>query len=120
MGNAGRPIERTFRGNKTDARKALAKLGTEAHTGKVGPATDSTVGDPLDDWLAHLERAAEPPRRSTKARRDVETRTRPRLGQTRLTELIPKNLDDAYGAWLSERLSASSIRRHAASCPLHT
>ncbi|MHB1488305.1 MAG: tyrosine-type recombinase/integrase [Acidimicrobiales bacterium] len=105
-------IERTFRGGQTPARRALSELVGEQ------PATSETPGRTfeqlLDKWITHLEARGRAPKTLDENRREIKTRIKPRLGAIVVSELTAEHLDDAYSAWLTEGLSASTVHRHAA------
>jgi hypothetical protein len=70
-----RYIERTVRGSRRDAERALARLVVEADEGRHAAAAPMTFGELLDRWLAVKKLAVEP----TTLRPTVSTsRTAPR------------------------------------------
>lgn len=106
----GKQVERTFRGTETAARKELRRLTVED-----APAGDGrTFGDLLTKWLAHIAKRGRAPKTIDEARREIENRIRPLLGNIPVSGLTAEQLDDAYDAWLGEGLSESSVHRHAA------
>ncbi len=111
-------VERIFRGSQTAAREALNQLAAEkpslTRLPAAGDESVRTFGQLLDKWLEHLKARGRAPKTLAENKREIETRIRPRLGAISVTELTAEHLDDAYSAWLTEGLSASSVHRHAA------
>jgi integrase len=104
--------QETFRGTEAAARK---RLRTMAPDPDEAPALDvRTFGDLMSRWLAHIEARGRAPKTIDEARREIERRIRPRLGEIDITELTAEHLDSAYTAWEAEGLAASSVHRHAA------
>lgn len=91
-----RQAEKTFRGTRAAAQRALNGLLTaEASSTPDG----RTVGQLLDEWLSFSEgkRAA---KTVAENRRKIDNDIRPALGSVILIDLTTKQLDDAYTAWL--------------------
>src|ERR1700722_799925 len=55
----GEQAQRTFKGNRTAAGKALAKLQTDVEQGRFDH-TKATVGELLDHWLTQIEPTRRP------------------------------------------------------------
>ncbi len=87
---------------------------------QTGQRTDAATqggrpfGDLLTKWLAHIAKRGLSPKTVDEARREIENRIRPLLGDIPVSDLTAEKLDDAYYAWLGEGLSASSVHLHAA------
>lgn len=108
----GNPIQehRTFKGTKTAAQKALAKLLTEVEA-QTFDRNRATVGELLDKWLEHIEAVGKArPKTLYEYKRKIEFRIRPALGDTRLAKLEADTLDAWYQRWLAEGLSPSTVR----------
>jgi len=104
-----RQVHRTFRGNATEAAKALAKFVTEVEQGRFDH-TKATVGDLLDKWMAQIE----PTRRPSTLlgyRRKIDHDIRPALGIVSLAKLKPDRLDRFYGEQLARGLSSATVRQ---------
>jgi len=111
----GRQMQRTFRGTEAAARKELKGwMPEEVDELPVAVDNGRTFGDLLTKWLAHITKRGRTPKTIDEARREIETRIRPRLGDIPITDLGAEDLDSAYSEWLSEGLASSSVHRHAA------
>jgi len=82
-----RQVQRTLRGTKRDAEKALTVLVTDVSQGRVDN-TCATVGQLLDAWVEHIEPIRHP-KTVHEASRSIELRWRPALGHIRLEKLSP-------------------------------
>lgn len=117
----GNPLQthKTFRGTETAARKQLAKLVSDAESGKFD-RTRATVGELLDLWLDHITPSRRP---STLAgyKAKIEHAIRPALGSIPLAKLGPAELDARYKAWLDQGLAPATVRGYHAilSAALH-
>lgn len=90
-----RYVERTVRGSRRDAERALARLVVEADEGRYAAAAPMTFGELLDRWLAIKKLAVEPTTLSSYewvARRYL----RPALADRKLASLRPIELDGLY------------------------
>jgi integrase len=112
--------ERTFRGGEKDARAALAKFLTEAHSGRVARTT-TTVGQLLDRWLLHIEALGRQPSTIHGYKGKIDHAIRPALGSVPLNKLGPETLDRCYMAWTSSGLAGATVRQYHAilSAALH-
>lgn len=108
-------VTRTFRGGKREAEAVLARLVTEAGSGGYA-ATDTTVGDLINQWLELANRELSP---STARgyRWIVDTYVLPSLADVPLSRLRTAQLDRFY-VTLRERggkngapLSAATVRQ---------
>lgn len=112
---SGSPVQlhRTFRGGERAAGKELAKLVTEAEA-KAPAAMDrstATVGQLLDRWLEHRVALGKVrPKSAYEYERKIEGRIKPVLGDVKLRQLSPSQLDKAYEGWMAEGLSPSTVR----------
>ena len=90
-----RYVERTVRGSRRDAERALARLVVEADEGRYAAAAPMTVGELLDRWLAVKKLAVEP---TTLSSYEWVARTylRPALADRKLASLRPIELDGLY------------------------
>jgi integrase len=107
-------VERSFRGSRSSATRELSRMCSVARTGRLDVGASRTFGHLLDEWHAHLESIGRAPKTLAENKREIERRIRPRLGKVKLRNLTARHLDDAYRSWLTEGLSPSSVRRHAA------
>jgi integrase len=112
--------ERTFRGGEKDARAALAKFVTEAHSGRVA-RTSTTVGQLLDRWLLHIEGLGRQPSTIHGYKGKIDHDIRPALGSVPLNKLGAETLDRCYAAWTSSGLASATVRQYHAilSAALH-
>src|SRR6185437_5540622 len=106
----GNPVQihRTFKGTETQAKKALARLVTEADDGKFSKET-VTLGELFDRWLENVEHT---PATEAGYRSKIEHRIRPALGAKRLAQLDSADLDFWYRHWEhKEGLSPATVRQ---------
>jgi integrase len=108
---SGKPRQatRTFVGSGRAAAKELSNLVAEAEAGRFDRST-ATLGQLLDKWLEFAE-MTQRHRTLYENRRKIETRIRPALGSVRLSKLHAQTFDAAYGHWLDEGLSASTVNK---------
>jgi integrase len=90
-----RYLERTFRGTKRDASKALAALIVEAERLTPQAAKKGTVEDLLREWLEHASSSFSPRTVST-TRQYMETAIIPGIGAIPAAKLTPAELDRFY------------------------
>lgn len=114
----GNPVQkaRTFRGTESAAKKALARLVTEADDNKFNRTT-ATVGQLLDRWLKNAKLKPSTRRDYDSA---IEHVIRPALGDVRVARLRADALDGWYQQWLTEivtpankKTGRSAVRRSA-------
>jgi integrase len=107
---ADQPVQRqrTFRGDRKAAERALRKFLSEADCGNTADGA-LTVGGCLDGWLTHIELRGRRPTTIAENRRKIEKSIKPRLGNLRLAKLTPGNLNDAYDEWLQSGLSPTTV-----------
>jgi integrase len=106
-------VTKTVRGNKTQARKALAELANEVHRGRhVG--TDATLGTLLERWLEQVEGELSPTTVEG-YRSNIAVHIMPALGHVPLRKLEPATLDAFYAALrrggTRPALKASTVRQ---------
>jgi integrase len=71
----------------------------------------ATVGQLLDRWLEHRVALGKVrPKTAYEYERKIEGRIKPVLGEVKLRQLTPAQLDHAYAAWLADGLSPSTVR----------
>ena len=90
-----RYLERTFRGTKREASKALAALIVEAERLTPQAAKKGTVEDLLREWLEHASSSFSPRTVST-TRQYMETAIIPGIGAIPVAKLTPADLDRFY------------------------
>ena len=90
-----RYVERTFRGNKRDASKALAAMVAEVDQRPVGSHGKGTVAALCHEWLAHATPSFSPKTVET-TRMYIEDPIIPALGSTQVAKLTPTDLDRFY------------------------
>jgi integrase len=106
----GNPVQvhRTFKGTEPQAKKALARLVTEADDGKFSKET-ITLGDLLDRWMDNVEHT---PATAAGYRGKIEHRIRPALGHMRISKLDSSDLDAWYRKWQKEdELAVATVRQ---------
>lgn len=108
----GEQVQRTFKGNRTGAAKALAALVTEIEQGRFDH-TRATFGELLDRWMAQIE-PTRTPATLRDYRRKIERIIRPALAAKTLTKLKASDLDDFYGKELAKGLSPATVRKYHA------
>ena len=77
--------------NITDARKALKALVAEVEPEFA--TTGITVERLLEEWLAHITQLGSAPKTLNDARRIIDVNINPTLGQVKITELTPRQID---------------------------
>lgn len=100
-------VERTFKGTKKEADRALARLVTDMQDPAAVVDATVTVDAFLDRWIAHVRERLSPT--TVRGYEDKLQRVRRDLGGIKLTKLSSQQLDRAYGEWLKDGLSASSV-----------
>ena len=90
-----RYVERTFRGNKRNASKALAAMVAEVDQRSVGSLGKGTVAALCREWLAHATPSFSPKTVET-TRMYIEDPIIPVLGSTQVAKLTPSDLDRFY------------------------
>jgi integrase len=109
----GAPSQRSRRytGTETGARRALARMVTEAQDGRYNRSA-ATLGQLIDEWITAIE-----PTRSPKTIHEYRAKVRnhiaPTLGRVRLDQLTAQKLDRQYAAWLRSDLSQSTVHHLA-------
>lgn len=107
-----RQRERTFYGIEKAANKELARLVTEAESGKVDPTT-ATLEQLLDEWISHIEPTRRPST-MVNVRRKIDGRVRPTVGALQLSRLSAHDLDRFYRSLLDAGLSTTTVRQYHA------
>jgi len=106
---------RTFHGGKREAQRALTAMAAEVDRGGRARTT-ATVGDLLEEWLAHAT-ASFSPKCVRETRGVLDRNLLPFLGSVPLSKLGAADLDRFYrrlaerGGRAGRPLSASTIRR---------
>lgn len=90
-----RYLERTVRGTRREAERALARLVVEVDEGRHVAAAQMTVGEVVDRWLA-LKATTVEPTTVEGYRWIVERYARPEFGARRVSSLRTLELDDWY------------------------
>jgi integrase len=90
-----RYVERTVRGNKRQAAKALAALVTEVDRSEPGSQQKGTVGELLNEWLAHVSPDFSP-ETVVSTRMYLNDPIIPAIGSIQATRLTPAELDRFY------------------------
>lgn len=109
----GRRVQRKIGGFRTrnDARAEANRIERSAHLGIAVPPERLTVGQYLDEWLAHREAMGTLKVTTLQSyRAKIRTYLAPSLGAIRLQKLSPLDLDRMYRAMATKGLSARSIR----------
>lgn len=110
-----RQLERHERAARREAERRLAAFVTEVAQGHA-PASQRTVGQLLDDWLAFVKSRVEKGGRSMTTYHGYEVRARKirqsALGGVPLARLTTKTIDDTYRAWGAEGMNRSGILHH--------
>ncbi|MHB1710106.1 MAG: site-specific integrase [Acidimicrobiales bacterium] len=96
------------------AEKKLAALVTAVENGEHGEVGrgKATLGNLLDEWLAHSERMGRSRKTLYEYRRKVDKAIRPTLGAKRLDKLTAHDLDRLYANQLAGGLSPSTVLYH--------
>ncbi|MGB9113523.1 MAG: site-specific integrase [Acidimicrobiales bacterium] len=109
--SGGRRVRRRRRAKtKAEALEKLRELQRAADAGAISSGT-TTVGQFLDDWLAHVL----PARSVTQSTIDnytwaIETHIKPALGKLRLTKLGPEDIDRLLRRLAKDGKARSSVR----------
>src|ERR1700677_1412661 len=90
-----RYVERTFRGTKRNASKALAAMVAEVDQRPVGSHGKGTVAALCHEWLAHATPSFSPKTVET-TRMYIADPIIPALGSTQVAKLTPADLDRFY------------------------
>jgi integrase len=107
-----RQVSTTVRGGRREAQRALAKMVSEAASGRLSPV-NMTVSDFLEEWLAFIE-PSRSPNTIRGYRGSVHRAIVPALGSIRLAKLTPRDLDRAYAGWLAQGLSPTTVHQYHA------
>jgi integrase len=86
----------TFKGNKRDAEKELARLLHELNTGTYVLPAQETVGEFLEAWLRDYAALRVSPRTLQAYQHQVKAHLIPRIGRVRLDRLTPAVLQKLY------------------------
>lgn len=103
-----RQVDRTFRGSRRDAQRALAALVHEVQEGRHRGG-NATFGVLLDAWDATLELTRSANTADT-YRNHVRVRIRPALGDVKLRALTAADLDAFYARLADEGLAVGTIQ----------
>lgn len=88
----------------------LAKLVAKVARGDTATGT-KTVGDLLDEWLAHCEALGRSPTTMREYKRLTEQTVRPEIGRIRLSKLNARDLDRLYAKLTEKGNKATTVRR---------
>lgn len=103
-------LYRTVHGTKSDAQRCLNELLTKKDRGVLQTMTTDTVNEYLDHWLDVAAR----PRLRESTFRDyrwmLERYVRPAIGNKRLAQLTPLDIQALYSKLQADGLSARTIR----------
>jgi hypothetical protein len=91
-----RYVERTFRGNKRQASKALAALVTKSDQQAPRSTKEGTVGALLNEWLDHATPSFSPKTVAT-TRMYIDAPIIPAIGSLPVSKLTAAELDRFYG-----------------------
>src|SRR4028119_2278295 len=110
------PKRKTIYGKKYgEVEKALAEARGDAVRGIVFDAKSQTVGQWLEQWLAHVVRPNKAHRTYATHRQQVRSHIIPSLGRIKLEALRKSHVDGLYSGLLRGGLAPATVRRvHAA------
>lgn len=108
-----RHINRTIRGNKRDAQRALAQLVSGVSDGQVVAGQPMTLAQLVERWLEDIA-PQRTPRTVHEYRRLARHDILPALGTKRLDKLTARDIDAFYRSLLERGLSPASVRRNHA------
>ena len=108
-----RHVNRTVRGSKREAQRALAKLVADVSGGNVVAGQPMTLAQLVDRWLDDIA-PQRTPRTIHEYRRVARHDIVPALGAKRIDKLTARDLDGYYCSLLERGLSSTSVRRHHA------
>lgn len=111
--NTGRYLyaERTVRGGKRDAQRALTALALEVQKGGHRQTQRRTVSDLLEQWMTHIEGQGRARSRLVRYRSAIDANIVPELGTRGVTKLGGSDLDAFYSKLRKRGLSPLSIRK---------
>lgn len=104
-----RYLERTVRGTRRDAERAMAHLVVEVDEGRHAASAPMTFGELLDRWV-EVKRASVAPRTIESYEWIATKYLRPRLGDRKLATLRTMDLDELYAELHASGLSARTVR----------
>lgn len=105
-----RYLNRTVHGTKKQAQRLLTKLLREHDTGELVEPTRETVGKYLDRWLRDAAKPRVQPRTLHDYRGLVRRYIRPALGDLRLHQLTPMQIQALYAEMQERGLSPRTVR----------
>ena len=106
-------VNRTVRGSKREAQRALAQLVAYLSSGQVVHGQPMTLAQLVERWLDDLA-PQRTPRTVLEYRRVAEHDILPALGTKRTDKLTARDIDVYYRSLLGRGLSPASVRRHHA------
>ena len=106
-------VNRTVRGSKREAQRALAQLVADLLSGQVVHGQPMTLAQLVERWLDDLA-PQRTPRTVLEYRRVAEHDILPALGTKRTDKLTARDIDVYYRSLLGRGLSPASVRRHHA------
>jgi hypothetical protein len=92
------------------ADRELAQLIAKVDGGRVGSGS-KTLGELLDQWIAHCAAIGRSPTTLKKYKQIVEAVVRPELGKVRLSVLSARHLDRLYTKLTTKGNKATTVRR---------
>lgn len=105
-----RYLNNTVRGTKKEAQRLLTKMLREHDTGELVEPSRQTVGKYLERWLDTAAKPRVRPRTLQDYRAIVRRYLRPALGDLRLHQLTPVQIQALYAEMLERGLSARTVR----------
>jgi len=98
-----------FRGNRTEAKKALTKLQSECDRGEYVTPTQFTLAEYLDEWLRLRCRTNVSGTTYERYEGVVKNHLKPALGSTKLQSLAPLQIETLYSALLERKLAPQTV-----------
>lgn len=105
-----RYVTKTVHGGKRDAQRASAALVAAIEAG-MRPAARGTVGQLLEQWLAHIDGQGRSPSTLARYRSAIRANIEPALGHKQLSQLAPADIDAFYGRLLASGLHPLTVRK---------
>ena len=112
-GGKTRHVNRTVRGSKRAAQRALAQLIADISGGQVVAGQSVTLAQLMERWLEDIA-PQRTPRTVHEYSRLAHHDILPALGTKRIDKLTARDIDAYYRSLLERGLSPASVRRHHA------
>lgn len=103
-------VNRTIRGTRAEARKALTAMLRERDLGLLSAPTYRTLNEYLDHWLNAAAKPRLQPATYQQYEQQLARYVRQPLGAVKLANLSPVAIQELYGDMLSRGLSARTVR----------